>query len=639
MVLAAVLLLAALPAAAVVLTGEVRTAAAQDLFVPPSNSSPVVLHFFVPDGTVVHKGDPVLGIDPGGAASQVRDVEQKIMQTAKTAEKDLAALQLKVVDAELALADAQAARDTAAVDAGIPKQLLSALDYDRYQGTFESAKRQLDLAKTQLATARAAVERQRKDGALQVQKLRTQLAYLQTQVDAATVVADRDGIVVHGFQGRSPWGSGGRFRQGSTVFPGSVVGQVVSAGEHRVRAWALQADRDALKVGQSVRLHFDALPQAHVSGTIESISGGAEPKTEWGEGRYYQVDIALAEGAGELPLLPGMSVRVQTDDKAAAAASPPAPAAADTPIEATGTIAAQRSVAIMPPQVQGLWQLNVTSMAPDAAPVKKGQPVVVFAAGSLAQELPSTRSELAEKQRTLDQLRLKLADDKRSATLATAQARADAEKAARKAQQPQEYVPGIDYKKLVIDRKRTAQRLKLTLKRETIAARSRAAQLALAQAEVEQLQAKLARDQKALASLTVRAPAAGIFLHNVLPSGDKVDTGSQVWRGMRVGDIPDMSSLAVRAELPERELRRVHEGDAVRVILAGGASRTLAGTLADVGGGVHSKSSAEPVPVVDLLITFNAPVDGLKPGQPVRVEITPAAEAPATDAPASEAAP
>src|SRR3546814_12119974 len=42
----------------VVLTGEVRATDAQVIYTPFSNSSPVVIRFFVPEGERVEKGDP-----------------------------------------------------------------------------------------------------------------------------------------------------------------------------------------------------------------------------------------------------------------------------------------------------------------------------------------------------------------------------------------------------------------------------------------------------------------------------------------------------------------------------------------------------------------------------------------------------
>jgi hypothetical protein len=83
-----------------------------------------------------------------------------------------------------------------------------------------------------------------------------------------------------------------------------------------VRAYVLEPDRGAMREGQRVALSFDALPGSTAEGRVARIAGAPEPKAEWGEGRYFTVDIDLV-GAGAIALRPGMSVRVALDAAAA----------------------------------------------------------------------------------------------------------------------------------------------------------------------------------------------------------------------------------------------------------------------------------------------------------------------------------
>lgn len=618
------LLLAALPPgapAAVVLTGEVRSQGAQDILTPPSMSSPVVLRYYREDGAQVKRGDPVLRIDAGSAAQQLQSLRDQIELARIKANKDIADLELARIDAELALVDAKAAEAAAALDAGLPKELISGLRYDNYQGERERTRRERALAQTRLTEATGAVARRRQDSALEVRKLELQLGFFEAQVNAATVQAERDGTVVHGFQNGMFGNAGGRYEEGSTAFPGTEVGQVVAAGGRSgIRAWALEIDRATLEVGQAVTLRFDALPGVAGTGRIRAISGAADAKPEWGNGRYYTIDIDLPEHHGLARLLPGMSVRVDTAPAGTAARGGGKPSAPRR-TTATGEVYAARTVALAPPEIEGLWQMNITQMAEDGSQVKRGQPVVVFAAGDLMQKLPARQSTLAEKQRAQEKLRLELADKQRDAALASAQAASEADKATRKAGQPKDYIAGIEYRKLVIDRDKADRRRGLMAQRERIAANARVAQQRQADAEVAQLQGEVARIQQSLAKLTVAAPRDGIFLHHSTWSGEKIDTGSQVWRGVSVADIPDMASLAVRASLPERDLLRVRDGQRVQLVL-GGSGRRLEGTISRIGNSVHSKSRAEPIPVVDIDIALDANArSGLKPGQPVTVEI------------------
>jgi len=305
--LPAVALMACLlaPAAhAVVLTGEVRATESQAIITPQSNFSPVVIRFFVPEGGAVKKGDVVLRIDPGQSAGMIPELEAQIEQTAARGDKEVAELEVKAIDAELALVDAEAELATARIDARIPKGLVADLDYDRYQGELDRATREAGLKRQQLAEAREAVRRRREDARLEVGKLVVQRDYHALMVRSSEVRADRDGYVVHGFNNN--W-IGGRIDEGASTMPGSRAGEVVSGSGTHVRAWALEPDRRGLAVGQPVELSFDAHPGSRVQGRIAAISGAPDRRPEWGSGRYFTVDIDF--DAGRLKLLPGMSAR------------------------------------------------------------------------------------------------------------------------------------------------------------------------------------------------------------------------------------------------------------------------------------------------------------------------------------------
>ena len=304
--------------AAVVLTGEVQAVDAQAIHTPMANTSPVVLRYFVAEGERVKRGDVVLRIDPGTSAAQIRELDAQVEQARARAAKELAELRVKAVDAEVALLDAQAALATAEIDAAIPAGLIAALDHDRYQGELDRTTRELALKRTELVAARAGVARRERDGELEIEKLGVQRDYHQAQVGAAEVRAEQDGIVVHGFNNN--W-IGGRIDEGSSTFPGSKAGEIVSGGAMRVRAWALVPDRRGLEVGQHVGLAFDALPGREATGRIATIVGAPDRRPEWGEGRYFAIDIEL-DGAPEASLLPGMSVRVTTTPPTTRPATP-----------------------------------------------------------------------------------------------------------------------------------------------------------------------------------------------------------------------------------------------------------------------------------------------------------------------------
>lgn len=304
--LAATLANGSLHAANPWLSGEVRAVEGEVIFTPPSNSSPVVLRYYVPEGTRVQPGDVLVRIDPGQSASQVLQLEAQIDQLRAQMAKDVAELEVKAADAELLLIDADAALAKAKIDAAIPRQHLSALDADRYAGELQRAEREASLKQAEWTAAVEAVARRRGDAALELSKLEADLAYHRAEVATAEQRAERAGVVIHSFDN---W-RGQRFDEGSSAYPGNRIGDVVGEGPLGVRLWALEPDRVGLREQQAVELRFDAYPGVSARGRIERISGAPEPKAEWGEGRYFSIDVAIDDGL-ELDLLSGMSVRAR----------------------------------------------------------------------------------------------------------------------------------------------------------------------------------------------------------------------------------------------------------------------------------------------------------------------------------------
>ena len=289
-----------------------------------------------------------------------------------------------------------------------------------------------------------------------------------------------------------------------------------------------------------------------------------------------------------------------------------------------GEVVAQRSQHFTPPSIDNVWNLNITEMAPDGSKVSPGDVVVVFDGGETQNNLITQRNQLAEKQSLRAQLLLQLAERERTEHLATEDRRAKLDKAQRKATQPESLLRRVDYRKLVIERSEAEALMVQAEQREALSAEQRRQELRLVDAEIALMEKKIASLQKSMAALRVTATEAGIVIHRTDWSGEKFAVGSRVFRGQSVAEIPDMSTLGIRASVDERDLGKVSLGMRARVITEGGGA-TLEGKVIDIGRVVHSKSRVQPVPVVDLRIELSDTNDNLKPGRAVRVELFEAA--------------
>jgi multidrug resistance efflux pump len=607
----------------VLLTGEVEAVGAQSVFVPPSNSAPVVLRFMVPEGASVKAGDVVLRIETGDAANATT-LKTEIAQTRARSQRESATHEVTAIEAEKAVSQARTALAKARIDAALPKSQIAALDYDRYQGELDFTTRDLEVKQKALAAAREVVVRRLADGELEAKKQQINLAFKVAQMAQAEVRAQHDGIVVHDY---SPW-RGERYDEGASAFPGHRVAQVHGAGQAVVGAFVLEADRAFLAVGQLMRLRFDALPSVVLEAKISSISSAPEPRAVWGGGRYFRVRIALPEGH-KVALVPGMSVMIEPAS-AAAGARVSNVKAAELTIE--GEIASHSAVPVGPPAIPNIWQFKLGQMAPEGSMLEVGQPVATFSSDDVMTQLATQKSSLNEKQRALEKLRLDQAEAERAGKLAVAEANSNADKAARKATQPKELIRRIDYDKLVLERVLNAELAKLAETQRQAQSAARLAERQGLEAEIANLKNVIEQLTKGQNGLSVLAPRRGLMLHRINYNGEKFAVGTQVWMGNSVATLADPAQLFVNAKVPEAQMARVRIGQRAKVTVAGGNETHMA-RVAALGRIFHAKSNTQPVIVRDVELEFDSLPKGLKPGAAVQaILLTDAAAAPAKGA-------
>ncbi len=601
------------------LTGVVEAIDSQPIIVPPTDSWPNVLRNFAEEGSTVKNGDVVLRIDTQERES-IQQLRIGAVQAQARADKEIADLEVKAVDAERALFTARAAFDKAKVDAALPKGQISLLDFDRYQGERERAERDLDVKQKAHVNAAEAVVRRRKDAELEYKKQDIRIAFITAQQEQAKVHAKRDGVITHGY---NEW-EGGRFEEGSEAAPGMTVAQIVGNGAMQVKSWALEADRPYIKVGQPMQLSFDALPGARLTGVIKSISSAPEPRTSWGNARYFRIEIELPANHA-VPLSSGMSALIEpvlASAKPAVASKLPAPASQVGDIKIEGEIASKVAAYVSPPMIPEVWQYSLGQIVPEGTFVKTGQMVATFQATEVVTQLASRTSTLKEKQSTLAKTKLDHAEAERSAELAVAEAQSNFERAQRKASQSRDLIRRVDYDKLVIDRILAGELARLSVLQRDAQQRARVAEMRSLNSEIAQTEATIKQLTDGQANLLYKAPRDGMVIYRSQRNGDKVSAGSQVWMGQRIATIADADQLVVQAKVPEVQAHGVQVGQAARVTVSG-ANLELNAKVSSIGMTFHGKSKSQPVVVRDIELSFDTVPKGIKPGSAVQVTLLP----------------
>ena len=283
---------------------------------------------------------------------------------------------------------------------------------------------------------------------------------------------------------------------------------------------------------------------------------------------------------------------------------------ADRPVTvATSGIVVSTEVLHFGPPPSSNWQTSIAELAQEGQRVEEGDLLVRLDSSNLDDDVTRWAGQVAQRRSELlstDEKQRQEIEDER---VGLAQAESEARKADRKAEQPEELIPGVEYRKLV-EEKRIANLLMLRAReRQSLSLRLRQAKRKEIETSVRQLAMKLAAVEKELASFTIRAPRPGLVVIGTDSLGDKLDVNASVRPGMVVVRLADDSRLAVQAEIREHAAARLAVGQRVRAAIDSAAEADLVGRVSQAANTVRRRSRYSETMVRDITVEID-------PGQP-----------------------
>jgi HlyD family secretion protein len=298
----------------------------------------------------------------------------------------------------------------------------------------------------------------------------------------------------------------------------------------------------------------------------------------------------------------------------------------------TGDLRAVRSVSVNTPRGEG--ELQIRWMAEDGSEVEEGDRLVEFDASRLIQTIEERRLKLRQAENDRESRERSAAAEAERKRVVVDKAEVEVEKARIDAVVPRELRPAVEWRKLQATwQEKKAALEKARLEREANAVSSRS-EIATARATEDKARREVAAAEKALASTSLVAPKAGIFLVGNFwqwgPEGPrKLQPGDTVWSGYTVGTIPDPSEMEVQAALAESDHGRVAPGMKARCVLDTYPGRVFEGRVEEVGSVARESgrgwfsSATRPGFPVRVSLARTDPL--MRPGLSVRVEVVRAA--------------
>lgn len=253
----------------------------------PEASGNMILQKLAKGGSMVKAGDPLLEIDGQSMADHVEDVKDQLRQGENDIAKRKAEQLVETGQLEQTLKIAKSQWDKAKLEyqpapirTEIERELLK-LAVDESEARYKQQLKDLEQKKAENAAEIRILE-------MTVARHKIHLGRHEIDLSRFTVRATKPGMVVTQtiFRG----GDMIQIDAGDQVYPGMPVLKVVDPKSMQIEATISQAQSSILRIGQKVRIGFDAFPGLVIDGHVYSI--GALAVGGWRQ-QYYIRDVPV----------------------------------------------------------------------------------------------------------------------------------------------------------------------------------------------------------------------------------------------------------------------------------------------------------------------------------------------------------
>ncbi|HJQ41044.1 MAG TPA: HlyD family efflux transporter periplasmic adaptor subunit [Thermoanaerobaculia bacterium] len=292
-------------ASELVLSGELEAARGDALAVPPLPSWQTAIKWMIEDGSAVRAGEPVAELDNTELTADLEQRRQTLTQTLQELAQNEAQWAADLEQKQLDTEKKKSEFDKAKLQADVPRDLLSARQYEENQNTLRRTQTEYDKSLDVLRSRRVGVGSERGNIQLRIEQARRAIARAEEGIGALVLRAPRDGIVVvrdHPWEGR-------KLQSGDPVFVGFPIALLPDLSTVRVNAALADVDDGKVAAGMPVTITLDGYPSIPYRGRITSISAVAQESRRMSLRRQFEVLIEL-DRLDPSRMRPGLSARV-----------------------------------------------------------------------------------------------------------------------------------------------------------------------------------------------------------------------------------------------------------------------------------------------------------------------------------------
>lgn len=321
-------------------------------------------------------------------------------------------------------------------------------------------------------------------------------------------------------------------------------------------------------------------------------------------------------------------------DGASAAAEPAGPAdtlvarrgALEPLLLLTGELEAVRSEKIYVPRTP-LWRMPIRWMEQDGALVRKGQKILELDNTQFTGDLEQKKLSRSSAENDLLRKQADVAGEMFEKEFALEKARIQLEKARIQAAVPEALRPRRDYQEDQLELARAeVQHAKAAEDLETLR-RASEAEIDELRIALERTRDEIAVAEQAIEALSLTAPRDGILVvAEDTREGRKLQVGDNVWVGLPVMSIPDLTAMRVAARLSDVDDGRIRVGDAAVCTVDAYPELSFPGRVTEIAPVAQEErgdSLRRSYRVMVMLDRSDA--ERMRPGMSVKIEIRPGA--------------
>ena len=238
-------------------------------------------------------------------------------------------------------------------------------------------------------------------------------------------------------------------------------------------------------------------------------------------------------------------------------------------ISTTGTVESSDKLHFGPPSGRG-WRMTIATLVAEGQQVEEGQVLVSFEGSSQDERIADLTSRLNVQRKELAARKEQQVNEIETEKLRLAEARSNTERAARKASQPAESIPAVEYRKLVEHKRRADAMLKQVEARLRLNKRVRKINIELLEVSISRTEKLLEGAKREQENSIIRAPRSGVAVIGTDWSGNKFDVGDSANPGLVVVYLVLDGKLGIKASVHEHSSSQVRVGQ--RVLVQGDAA-------------------------------------------------------------------